>query len=271
MARRVKYTDEMIVEAAKALKADKKDISPWAVRVAMGGGKISRIEQVLAENEVMVIDAEPVVIEQVLSLPSQFVPQVEQAQENYHTLACEMWRLATEIAENRVRDEFVAANQAKDKALSEMAAAKQVCDTLEDDITMLTSERDSLQEDQVKLLAEQQEYKQKIAAQDAENRSLNTQLAEFRKMIEELEHKLENQRAATAEAVGRYNELHANAGEAVKLKTKVAGLEARVDDRNITIKKNESAIAELRETNKGLVQQVGQLKGELKVANQRGA
>ncbi len=126
MGRRATFTDNVILDAARNLKAEGKEVSGWTVHKLLGGGRISRIEKVLSDNEVSVLDAEPAIEEQVLTLPSQFQPIVDEGQQALHNLACEMWRVASEMADNRVRDEFMAAKNAKEKAEKELAEARQV-------------------------------------------------------------------------------------------------------------------------------------------------
>ena len=202
MARRAQFTDDMILEAAKQLKADGKQISPWTVRVAVGGGKVSRIERILSENELTILDAEPAKIEHVLTLPSQFVPHVEQIQQSIHIAACEMWRISTEMADNRVRDEFAAAKAAKEKAELELSEARAAVDRLEDEMELIESESEVLKDGKRQLLLERQNAQQAILSLEADKKSQAEQLSELRNTVENLKQDIEKERSRASEMQG---------------------------------------------------------------------
>ena len=187
MARRPIFTEAMILEAARKVKAKGKSVSPWAVRTELGGGKVSRIESILLENEVSVLDVEQTVEQQVLSLPSQFAPQVKQMQEAMHLTACDMWRAATEMADNRVRDEFVAAKTAKDTGLRELSEARDAVDQQEDDMELLENELDSANASNKQLQNDLKNSQTKTTDVEAECRALKEQLAVLRTVNSELE------------------------------------------------------------------------------------
>lgn len=203
MARKAKYTDEMILEAARRLKAEHKEVSGWSVRMALGGGKVSRIEQVLSEHEGSAMAADPVMVEQVLTLPSQFEPQVQQIQEAIHNAACEMWRTSLEMAENRVRDEFTAANQARNEALAKMTMAQQVSDQQEEEIAELSEQVEFLHAEKKTLVVEQQQDRQTLAGLETANRAQADQVAELRRVTEGLEAEVEKERSVAAEMRGQ--------------------------------------------------------------------
>lgn len=204
MARRIQYTDEMILDAAKRVKAAGKNLNPWAVRTELGGGKPNRIEQVLNNPEyaLQVIDAEPVAEQELLTLPSQFSSQVQQIQEAMHNAACEMWRTASEMADNRVKDEFLSAKKAKETAEFELAEAREAVDRQEDELDTLDAELDGIKKVCSQRESELKDAGRQIAASEAEIKSLKSQLAELRNENKQLEKELETEQQAVSEMRG---------------------------------------------------------------------
>ena len=186
--RKAKYTEEMILEAARRVKAKGKTLTPWAVRVELGGGKVDRIEQVILdpENELLVIEAEPVVEQQLLSLPTQFSSQVEQIQQAMHTTACEMWRTASEMADNRVKDELVAARKAKEAAEYELSEAREVVDRQEDELEKIEESLEAEREKSLRLESELNEQKAGNRQLTKQNEGLEEKVSELTDQVEQL-------------------------------------------------------------------------------------
>ncbi len=288
MARRVSYTEEMILDAARVVKAQGKKVNAWSVRTEMGGGKVSRIENILAENEVSVIDAEPAMDQQVLTLPSQFAPQVEQMQQAMHTAACDMWRAATEMADNRVRDEFVAAKTARDTAERELSEARQAVDQQEDELEQLDKALESSNHSNSNLQADLQESRERAAASDTEVRTLKDQLTELRKehdALEQANKQLEKDHHKTTEKLSSLSETHKTTlnhlkqersqhqvtKDAVLELTKVgAELNATLASRDTSLTEKDQRIrelatesGELKQENKALNKHSGEVQGQL--------
>ncbi|MGI9277856.1 MAG: hypothetical protein ACR2PT_23785 [Endozoicomonas sp.] len=135
MSRRPKFSDEQILQKARELKADNKDYDPWAVRRALGNvGRPDRIERLLSENEVLVIEAETSDEQQLYNLPPRFMEQVQVMQQALLNTATEMYTEACLVADNRVKDEFESSRKARLKAEKEVTEAKEALNQLEDEI-----------------------------------------------------------------------------------------------------------------------------------------
>lgn len=139
------YTNEQIIEAGMQLLADKKRVTPFAIRNMLGGGNPARIKTIWEESQQNALEGQ--VVSHRVELPTEFADALDATKGSLDELAKRMYGRAQEIAESRVRESISAARKAKETAEVEVAEAM-------DTVEQMDSENARLQEAGEQLQAE---------------------------------------------------------------------------------------------------------------------
>lgn len=139
------YTNEQIIEAGMQLLADKKRVTPFALRNILGGGNPARIKTIWEESQHNALEGQ--VVSHRVELPTEFADALAATKGSLDELAMRMYGRAQEVAESRVRETIAAARKAKETAEVEVAEAM-------DTVEQLDSENARLQEVVEQLQAE---------------------------------------------------------------------------------------------------------------------
>ncbi|EQB98944.1 DNA-binding protein [Photorhabdus temperata] len=126
------FEPEIIIEAGKALQAEGRNVTGFALRSKVGGGNASRLRQVWDE---FIISQAVITTEPVAELPVEVAEEVKQVSasltERINQLAIELNDKAVKAAERRVADITRAAGEQAVQAERELADAAQAVDDLE--------------------------------------------------------------------------------------------------------------------------------------------
>ena len=139
------YTNEQIIEAGMQLLADKKRVTPFAIRNILGGGNPARIKTIWEESQQNALEGQ--VVSHRVELPTEFADALAATKGSLDELAMRMYGRAQEVAESRVRETIAAARKAKETAEVEVGEAM-------DTVEQLDSENARLQEAVEQLQAE---------------------------------------------------------------------------------------------------------------------
>jgi len=159
----------------------------------------------------------------------------------------------------------------------QLAASRTEAGQLREDLRRMTAEKDRQAEESSSLLALNKELKQQVQDCQKQGEQLRQDLKQENQKATNLENNLNH-------LIGEKEDLtdtsNSQAAEILKLKTTVSGLEARVDDRNIKIGQLEKENSQLQEdrqqaitlqaeleNSKGRIRELSQETGELKQEN----
>ncbi|PQQ35662.1 kfra protein [Photorhabdus luminescens] len=126
------FEPEIIIEAGKALQAEGRNVTAFALRSKIGGGNASRLLQVWAE---FITSQTTITTEPVAELPAEVAEEVKHVSvsltERINQLVIELNDKAVKAAERRVADVTRAAGEQTVQAERELADAAQIVDDLE--------------------------------------------------------------------------------------------------------------------------------------------
>ncbi|NHB98749.1 kfra protein [Photorhabdus stackebrandtii] len=129
------FEPEIIIEAGKALQAEGRNVTAFALRSKIGGGNASRLRQVWDE---FITSQTTITTEPVAELPVEVAEEVKHVSmsltERINQLAIELNDKAVKAAERRVADVTRAAGEQTAQAERELADAAQTVDDLETEL-----------------------------------------------------------------------------------------------------------------------------------------
>lgn len=163
MGRKAVFSDEQIINAGKAIEADGKPVSPFAIRNMLNGGSTDRIKEVWHQyTQQLSVGDTDTSTEEEIDLPVEIQEALDKnsssALNHLEKLATESYRIAQQVAEKRVKS-TIEDYQAKVNELVEserqanlaIEASDQKADMLEDELDALTTKNENLHAENARL------------------------------------------------------------------------------------------------------------------------
>ncbi|MCF2948827.1 DNA-binding protein [Paraglaciecola aquimarina] len=162
MGRRAEFSDQQIIEAGKAITAEGKLVSPFAIRNRLQGGSSERIKIVWSEY---LSQQESIVEEKVeeIELPTEIAEKLEKNQQTainqLEKLAMESYKVAQQVAEKRVKStiddyqsKILEYEESENQASLAIESSDNKIDELEAEIDVLQSRNEELVAENSRLL-----------------------------------------------------------------------------------------------------------------------
>lgn len=185
MGRRAEFSDQQIIEAGKAITAEGKLVSPFAIRNRLQGGSSERIKIVWSEY---LSQQESIVEEKVeeIELPTEIAEKLEKNQQTainqLEKLAMESYKLAQQVAEKRVKStiddyqsKILEYEESENQASLAIESSDKKIDELETEIDILQSRNEKFVSENSKLLG-------LLEANDSRIKQLETKEIELDKL-----------------------------------------------------------------------------------------
>ncbi|WP_051790803.1 DNA-binding protein [Endozoicomonas montiporae] len=280
-------TRDDIINAAESLERDGEKATMASVREFLGGGSFATISPVLREwkegrktttavalempGELKTVaermeaefwqTASRLANEKLVTVQAEAEASVSAAESERDEALEDIVRLEKELAD-AVEGQQVASDE-KASALEQvselkadiirleeqLAASKTGAGQLREDLARMTTEKDRQADEASRLLGLNTELKREIQDCQEQGGQLRQELNQETLKVANLENNM-NHLIGEKEVLEQSTQQQA--GELVELKTSVAGLEARVDDRNSKVIQLESELAELKQENRKL-------------------
>nr|WP_118987980.1 DNA-binding protein [Photorhabdus sp. CRCIA-P01] len=227
------FEPEIIIEAGKALQAEGRNVTGFALRSKIGGGNASRLRQVWDE---FITSQATITMEPVAELPVEVAEVVKHVSmsltERINQLAIELNDKAVKAAERRVADVTRAAGEQTAQAERELADAAQTVDDLETKLDESYANVSDLKQQLVEsqLLAQHQaielaQLKERLSATE---QVINAESEQHSREIAQWQQKL----ATTEQAVKTVSEQHQSVREAL---AKMAGKLEAAQAQNVSL------------------------------------
>jgi chromosome segregation ATPase len=156
------YTNEQIIEAGMQLLADKKRVTPFAIRNILGGGNPARIKTIWEESQQNALEGQ--VVSHRVELPTEFADALAATKSSLDELAMRMYGRAQEVAESRVRETIAAARKAKETAEVEVAEAMDTVEQLDSENARLQEVVEQLQAELKRVSADNSRLQERLTA-----------------------------------------------------------------------------------------------------------
>ena len=197
------YSNEQIIDAGMQLLAEKKRVTPFAIRNLLGGGNPARIKAIWEESQQNALEGQ--VVSNQMELPTEFSNSLDATKDSLDELARRMYGRAQEIAESRVRESISAARKAKETAEVEVTEAMETVEHLDNENARLLEALEQLRDELKRANADNSRLQERLggmtdkaekAVQDARdekarNRELEKQLTVHATQASMLEKQLE--------------------------------------------------------------------------------
>ena len=197
MGRKAEFSDKQIIDAGKAIEAEGKPISTFAIRNRLNGGSSERIKTVWAEytaQQATIIEEEIPDIE----LPTEIAEKLEKNQQTaknqLEKLALESFKVAQQVAEKRVKStiddyqsKIIEYEESENQASIALESSDKKIDDLENDIDLLQSKNETLVAENSKLLGLMQANNARIKQLEAKELELDKLQRAYGKLEGQLE------------------------------------------------------------------------------------
>ncbi|ERT12240.1 DNA-binding protein [Photorhabdus temperata] len=225
------FDPEVIIEAGKALQAENRNVTGFALRSKIGGGNASRLRQIWDEfiASQVVATNEPVA-----ELPVEVADEVKKVSasliERINQLATELNNKAIKAAERRVADVTRAAGEQTAQAERELADAAQTVDDLETQFD--------------ESLAEVSDLKQQLAESQLLAQHRAVELAQLKERLSAIEKAAKAESGQYSRELAQWQQKLATTEQAVKTVSKQC--QSVSDELNVTRQRSNECIEALR-------------------------
>jgi DNA repair exonuclease SbcCD ATPase subunit len=197
MGRKAEFSDQQIIDAGKAIEAEGKPISTFAIRNRLNGGSSERIKTVWAEYTAQ---QETIIEEEIpdIELPTEIAEKLEKNQQiaknQLEKLAIESFRVAQQVAEKRVKstiDDYQSKireyEESENQASIALESSDKKIDELESEIDLLQSRNEELVAENSKSLGLMQANNARIKQLEAKELELDKLHRAYGKLEGQLE------------------------------------------------------------------------------------